>query len=159
MIHVPNPDDDQRGYVQPGAEFAYEVARDQLARALERVDRADTKAGILVGVLVAAVGAFLVLHLTLVARVVIGGPLMCSTILVTTALLTTRVTDAPDPAAVAHVIDAAPAEIKSALIPALVDAYEWTIRQATRKERYLKWALVVTLVGAIVALAIKIIRG
>ncbi len=43
----------------PGTEFAYEVAREQLARAIDRVSRVDTKAGILVGVLIAAGGGFL----------------------------------------------------------------------------------------------------
>ena len=145
--------------VAPGSEFAYEVAREQLSKALERVNRANTKAGILVGVLAAAVGAFLLVQLALVARLLIGIPLMASTLLVATSLLVTRVEDAPSPRAVARVIDAAPAETKAALVPTLIEAYEWTNRQAARKERYLSWGIAVTLVGAVIAVAIKVIRG
>ena len=152
--------DDGQGHPAPQAsEFAYEVAREELARALERVNRADTKAGILVGVLAAAIGAFLVLQLSLLARLFIGIPLTTSTLLVGASLLITRVADAPSPEVVARVIDAAPAEIKTALLPSLIEAYEWTSRQAARKERYLSWAIGVTGVGAIVALVTKVTRG
>jgi hypothetical protein len=145
--------------VPPGSEFAYEVAREQLSRSLERVNRADTKAGILVGVLAAAVGAFLLLELAFVARVLIGIPLIASTLLVATSLLITCVQDAPSPQAVARVVDAAPAETKSALVPTLIEAYEWTNRQAARKERFLSWGIALTVVGGVIAVAIKVIRG
>lgn len=159
MTNDPNASAPQPAPVPPGSEFAYDVAREQLSRALERINRADSKAGILVGILIAGVGAFLVLDLPFIARLAVGLPLLCSTVLVAASLLVTRVADAPDPQAVAHVVDSLPAEIKAALIPSLIDAYRRTSAQAARKERYLNWALAVTLVGAIVALAVKIIRG
>lgn len=76
------------------------MAREQLSRALERINRADSKAGILVGILIAGVGAFLVLDVPVVARFAVGLPLLCSTVLVAASLLVTRVADAPDPQAV-----------------------------------------------------------
>lgn len=121
----------------PGVEFAYEVAHEQLARALERVSRADTKAGILVGVLVASIGAFLVLDLSLPVRILVGVPLMLSACFVAVSLLIRRVADGPDPRAVAEVVDAAPREIQHAFLPVVLEAYERTSRQAARKERFL----------------------
>ncbi len=52
-----------------------------------------------------------------------------------------------------------PDQIKAALIPLLVEAHETTARQAARKERLLRLAVAVTLVGVVVALVAKTIRG
>jgi hypothetical protein len=145
--------------IPPGSEFAYEVAREQLSRALDRVNRADTKAGILVGVLAAATGAFFLLRLALIARVVVGIPLISSTVLVAASMLVTRIDDAPSPEAISEVVDADPAETKSALVPILIEAYQWTSLQAARKERYLSWAITLTVIGAVISLVIKVVRG
>lgn len=144
---------------QQGAELAYEVAREELAAALERVSRADTKAGILVGVLVAATGGFLAIHLSALTRIVVVVPLLASIVLTAASLFLSRVERAPQPQAVVAVIDLAPDEIKTALLPILLEAYEATTAQAYRKEHLLRFAIAVTLVGAVIALVAKTIRG
>ncbi len=152
--HSPDP-----VVVPPGTEFAYEVAREELGRAIERVSRADTKAGILVGVLIAAAGGFLAIHLSIVARVLIAVPLVVSIGLTATCLLITRVQDAPSPRGVAQVVDLVPDQIKAALVPLLVEAQETTASQAAKKERLLRLAFAVTLVGIVVVLVAKAVRG
>lgn len=144
---------------QPGTELAYDVVRDQPTAALERVNRADTKAGILVGVLIAATGGFLAIHLSTITRIVVVLPLLASIVLTAACLLLTKVKRAPQPQAVVEVIDLAPEQIKTALIPILIDAYKATTAQADRKEHLLRFAVAVTLVGAVIALVAKTIRG
>lgn len=143
----------------PGAEFAYEAAREQLAQALDRINRADTKAGILVGVLIAATGGFFAVHLNPLARTLVVTPLILACLLTAGSLLMTRVKSGPHPRSVAEVVDLTPQEIRSALIPIVIDAYEVTSAQAVRKERLLKLAFAVTVVGAVAALIAKAVRG
>lgn len=144
---------------QPGTELAYDVVRDQLTVALERVNRVDTKAGILVGVLIAAAGGFLAIHLSTLTRILVVIPLLASIILTAACLLLTKVERAPQPQAVAEIVDLAPEQIKTALMPILLEAYEATTAQADRKEHLLRFAVAVTVVGAVVALVAKAIRG
>ncbi len=143
----------------PGTDFAYEVARAELSRTLERITRIDTKAGILVGVLVAATGGFLAVHLSTLTRVIVVIPLLASITLTAACLLITKVEDGPQPRGVAEVVDQVPDQIRAALVPLLVDANEATAAQADKKERLLRLAVALTLVGAVVALVAKAIRG
>jgi len=143
----------------PGTDFAYEVTRTELSRTHKRITRIDAIAGILVGILTAATGGFIAVHLSTITRVIVVIPLLASITLTAACLLITEVEDGPHPRGVAEMVDQDPDQIRAALVPLLLDANDATAAQAHRKERLLRLAFALTLVGAIVALVAGAVRG
>jgi hypothetical protein len=109
--------------VPTGIEFVFETAKDKLTQQLASIDQLDTKAGVLVGVLGAAIGVFVQFgHFDHTEKVVIAAILLLATTFATFSFLVRKYKDAPDPARVIAFGQLQPDEIKTLTLHDLINA-------------------------------------
>jgi hypothetical protein len=106
-----------------GIGLVYQVAEDKLAKQLAAIDQLDTKAGVLIGALGAAIGVFVSFgHFTHSEKVVLALALLVAVALATFAFLVRRYEDAPEPSRFSIYSGLAPDEIRTLTLQDLIDA-------------------------------------
>lgn len=142
----------------PGVELAYDVAAAKLSQLLADIDQLDSKAGVVVSVLVAAAGAFLLAtHLPFDWRVVVASLLGLAIIAAAGAFLVRRYEDAPNADVFVRYAEGTPAQMKERFIQNLLDA-----RRQNRQKVFLKGLLLkiaITLAGLAGVAAVTAVAG
>lgn len=139
--------------VPPAIDLVYDVASAKLTKQLADIDQLDTKAGVLVGALVAAAGVFLATaHLPQWARALFAAFLLASTALALAAFLVRRYEDAPNPQAFAIYAILKPGEVKTVTLSEMLAAWRANERKRVLKGRLINASILLAGVGATVAL-------
>jgi hypothetical protein len=139
--------------VPAAIDLVYEVARTKLSEQLTSIEQLDTKAGVLVGALVAATGVFLATgHLPSWARAFFAIFLILSIMLALVAFVVRKYEDAPNPATFVAYAGLEPGEAKVLTLSDVVVAWQLNERKVVLKGKLINWSLVVAGVGIIVAL-------
>lgn len=142
-----------------GISLAYQTAITRLEQQLKDVDQLDTKAGVGVAALVAAVGAYFALPLGSIDRYVGGMLLGLSVLSALYALFVRRYADAPDADLMSRYAGYDPDKIREFFLPAVLLALRENEEKIRWKGRLLNAALVAVgllAVGAVVTRALNI---
>lgn len=139
--------------VPPAIDLVYDVARSKLTEQLADIDQLDTKAGVLVGALVAAAGVFLATgHLAQWARILFAALLVAAIALALAAFLVWEYEDAPNPQAFAIFAGLTPGEVKTVTLSDVLTVWRGNQRVLVLKGRLINASILLAGAGAAVAL-------
>ncbi len=139
----------------PGVVLAYDVAAKKLEESLQLIDQLDTKAGVIIGALVAAGALDLATGPGIWVHIVVGLPLIVSLGFATFAFLVRRYEDAPDVLRFASVAGYQPDYMKEAFLRNALDAVQANRAKAAKKGLYLNWSVGVASTTAAAAIIAK----
>jgi len=139
--------------VPTAIDLVYDVARTKLTEQLASIEQLDTKAGVLVGALVAATGVFLATgHLVLWARVTFASILVLSIAIALIAFVVRQYEDAPDPETFVGYAMLEGAEAKTLTLRDVLRAWRLNERKVVLKGRLINFSLMVAGIGVVIAL-------
>jgi hypothetical protein len=139
----------------PGVVLAYDVAAKKLEESLQLIDQLDTKAGVIIGALVAAGALDLATGRGVWVHVVVGVPLIIALGFATFAFLVRRYEDAPDVVRFASAAAYQPDYMKEVFLRNVLDAVQANRAKAAKKGLYLNWSVGVASTTAAAAILAK----
>ncbi len=148
---VPPP----QGPTPAGVVLAYDVAAKKLEESLKLIDQLDTKAGVIIGALVAAGALDLATSPGIWVHIAVGAPLIVSLALAAFAFLVRRYEDAPDVMRFASAAGYSPGYMKEVFLRNVLDAVQANKAKAAKKGLYLNWSVGVAATTAAAAIIAK----
>jgi hypothetical protein len=141
-----------RPAIPGGIDFVYQVAEDKLTSQLASINELDTKAGVLVGALGAAIGVFISFgHFTHSQEIVIAAVLLLATACAARAFLVGDYQDAPNPTRVTALAQLQPDEIKVLTLQDLLDAKNDNDPKLFRKGRLINASIAIAAIAILYA--------